>query len=401
MPEQPSTYTNLAGFANEYNNTQNLFYVGQDQRLYWLVWQNGQWTPIDLLTQLNQVHITLPFPIAGNGSRSGTPLSSNAFRAYEAGFLFYVANDSRHLIGLPIPPVTGAPVPVGGSLTEALNPDLTARVGVPPVGPGSPLASYAWESQKSQHVFYIGDDGNVWELYFLVGQVDPKLGGFLWQANNLSVHTGYTGALAPKPGGPLVAYMFESQGTEHVVYIDKGNTIRELYYSGGKWAGNDLLEATGAPAPRGNTHLAGYAAEYEKTQHVVYVAGNGDVQELYWNGAWRKGQPDLTETTGAPKPASNSVLFGWSVEYEKSEHVIYSDTETLWELYHNGGGWGLTDLIASAGSGAPPPVDSATPLAAYPFENQNTDHILYLDQNNQLHELYRSGNAWYAGEKTG
>jgi hypothetical protein len=338
----------------------------------------------------------------GSGTRGGTPFASNAFEAEKSGYLFYIAGNG-HVIGLTIPPAYSAPIPKGTSLAEALNPDLTFRTGAPPAMAGSPLASFAWESQKSQHVFYIGgEDGNVWELYYVAGQIDEKHGGPLWQQNNLSAHTGYSGDLRPRQGGPLVAFMFGNQGTEHVVYIARDQTIRELYYSGGKWAGNSLLEATQAPTPKINSPIAGYVAEYENTQHVVYVAANGDVQELYWNGAWQNRQPDLTVTTGAPQPASNSALFGWSAEYDQSEHVIYSDnSSTLWELYHTSGGWGLTNLSQSAGSGASAPVNSATPLAGYAFEYQKTDHVLYLDQNNQLHELYRSGNAWYAGEKTG
>jgi hypothetical protein len=398
---QPSTDTNLTGFAAEYNNTQNLFYVGEDQRLYWLVWQNGQWVSVDVIKQWAVDQITPPFPMAGNRTRGGTPLASNAFEAQKVGFLFYIANNN-HVIGLPIPQIQGASIPPGSSFTEALNPDLTTRLGVPSAMTGSPLASFAWERQQSQHAFYIGTDGNVWELYYSGDGFDSKRGGLPWQANNLSEDTGYTGALAPKPGGPLVAYMFENQATEHVVYIAKDNTIRELYYSGGHWSGSNLLEATRAPPPSANSPLAGYVAEYENTQHVIYVTDSGDVQELYWNGAWRNGKPDLTQATSAPQPAPGSALFGWSAEYEQSEHVIYSDnTATLWELYHNSSGWGLTNLSVSAGSGAPPPANSATPLAAYSFENQKTDHVLYLDQNNQLHELYHSGNTWYAGEKTG
>ena len=127
-----------------------------------------------------------------------------------------------------------------------------------------------------------------------------------------------------------------------------------------------------------------------------------ETSELCWSGEWHNGQPDLTQTTGAPIPAPDSALCGWAVQYGQSEHIIYCDSDsTLWELYHNSGGWGVTNLSVSAGSGAPAPLNSATPLAAYSFENQHTDHVLYLDQNSQVHELYRSGNAWFAGEKTG
>jgi len=400
---QPAQSTNLTGFAAEYDNSQNIFYVGQDQKPYQLFWQNGQWASVDIIQQwVNDLHIiTLPFPLPGDGSRGDTALASNASESVKIGFLFYISTD-HHVMGLPVPPLQGASIPRGGSIAEALNPDLTARLGTPPAMAGSALISFAWEKQQSQHVFFQGNDGNVWELYCPGLQQDPKRGGLFWQANNLSDDTGYTDDLRPKPGGAMAAYMFENLGTEHVVYIARDNTIRELVYTGGKWSGSNLLEMTGAPAPHPGSQIAGYAAEYENTAHVIYVTGNGDVQELYWNADWHNGQPNLTQTTGAPVPAPDSALCGWAVQYEQSQHIIYCDSgSTLWELYHNAGGWGSTNLSVSAGSGAPAPLSSATPLAAYSFENQHTDHVLYLDRNTQVHEMYRSGNAWFAGEKTG
>ena len=70
----------------------------------------------------------------------------------------------------------------------------------------------------------------------------------------------------------------------------------------------------------------------------------------------------------------------------------------MWELYNTGSGWRSTNLPAAAGSGALPPITPASPLAGYAFDNQSTEHVIYLDSNGQVHELYRAGDAWNAGE---
>lgn len=193
--------------------------------------------------------------------------------------------------------------------------------------------------------------------------------------------------------------MFTNQATEHVFYIAQDNTIRELYYSGGTWHGNNLSAAVPAAVrPARNSPLTAFAAEYENTQHVIYVNENGDVQELYWsNGGWNTGDP-LNLQARASQPASNSALAGYAAEYERTHHVVYVDANNIMhELYHSGGTWTETLLLDSAGSPAPP--RNATPLAgyAYSYANDGTEHVIYIDVDNNVHELYRQGNAWYSG----
>jgi hypothetical protein len=107
----------------------------------------------------------------------------------------------------------------------------------------------------------------------------------------------------------------------------------------------------------------------------------------------------LTQITGAPPPAGNSALAGYAAEYEQTHHVIYIDSNSnIQELYRSGNSWANTTLSVSAGSGATPPLSTASPLAGYAFERERTQHVYYLDANLHVHELYRSGNAWHAGE---
>jgi hypothetical protein len=384
-------YTNLSGCAQNFNDVQLIVFVGSDQKLYQLYWGDNKWAKNDIIANWERdIHVTPLYPKPGNGPRNGTPLALNCFEASQSSYLFYVAevDGQNHIQVLPSPVPQGASVPPGGSAAKAVAPDLTERLGATAAMNGCPLTCYACEKQKSEHVIYVGEDGNVYEIYWTFPDVDKVHGGPLWQINPLSAHTGYTGPLTPKPGGPLVAYMFENEGTEHVVYIAKDNTIRELYYSGGKWTGNNLTRASGAKPPAANSPLAGYACEYENTQHVIYMGDDGDIHEIYNSQGW-KPEHSLTQITNTSQPSHTSALVGYACEYERTEHVVYiANNSNIQELYRSGSSWYTTNLNSSSGSGAPPPVSPASPLAGYSFENQRTEHVVYLDANQQVHELY-------------
>ncbi len=406
---QPATSTTIASCYVKANGTQAFSYVGDDQRLYQLIQQgdpDSNWQTIDVIAQWQSTaNITLPFPRTGTGPRGDGPVVMNTFEAMAGFFLCYI-DQSNHIVVLPYPidDSTYAPPgwPAGGSLAAALYPDITARTGAPPAAPSSGIACYAWESQQSQHVVYVGEDGNVWELYWIVGQYDSTRGGPLWKSNNLSAATGFTGVLGPNmKNGSIAATMFERENSEHVIYIAGDNTIRELYFYDGRWGGNDLSEAAGAKPPATNAALATYAANYEDTLHVVYFGQGDAVHELWWgNGGW---QPDHTISTA--QPAIGTALVGYASEDEQVHHVIYIDVNNdIQEVYHNSGGWSNTTLSFSAGSGATPPLSTASPLAgnsaAY-YDDGQSQHVFYLDDQTRVHELYRFNDQWIAGETAG
>ncbi|HEX3860485.1 MAG TPA: hypothetical protein VHY35_02190 [Stellaceae bacterium] len=396
---QPANTTTIASCKRNPTGNQTAYYVGSDQRLYILSQGGGptsQYVTEDLIAHWqSEAGIGIPYPRTGSGPRGDGPLSANAFESDGVSYLFYI-DQANHIQALSWPIILAGSVviPPGGTLANAMYPDLTVRTGAPPAMAGSPIASFAWEteqlSQRSQHVMYIGSDGNVWELYYLSDQYDQVRGGHLWQSNNLSERTGYTGVLAPKKNGPLVATMFQKEGSEHVIYIAGDNTIRELWFYNGAWGGNNLTEATGALPVEQNTSLCTFACSYEDTLHVIYIGTDDLVHELWWaNGGW---QPD--HTISSNPSASDSALVGYACEFEQSHHVIYVDTkDNIQELYRQGGQWGNTNL--SLVDGASTPIGSATPLAGNSDEIYQSQHIYYLDKSNRILELYRYADDWH------
>ena len=155
----------------------------------------------------------------------------------------------------------------------------------------------------------------------------------------------------PEFFSPLAGYAYEKAGTEHIHYIAADLSIRELAYISGSWVGNNLSVRTNAPPVRtvdghAVSPLVAYASEFENTQHVIYIGiNNGDLQELY---------------------------------------------------HPSGGRWSNTNL-QSVGT----PHMNGTPLAGYSFESERTHHVIYIDFNSNVHELYRSGDTWGSGVVSG
>jgi hypothetical protein len=404
MSTTPAANTNLAGSTWNPGMQQDVIFVGQDNRLYDLNFYrrpgaSNPWSDYDLIELGKQYRkVTAPYPVPGAANpRGGCPLvifsapgvriGSQSFPSQGNLVAYITDNDTVEAMYLD----TGVvPLDLTGrsKTTEGLRPK-----------PGSPLGAWGWQRGQSEHVVYIDQNNHIRELYCNLWQ-----GYEDWQTTDISAESGYTDIDSPRSNSPLVGNVWENQGSQHMFYIAQDNTIREIYYQG-RWIGNNLSRPpTNAPAPAADSPLVAYVCEYENTEHVIYItAETGDVQELWYSlrTGWVAGNPDLTQTTGAPLPAANSALAGYSAEYEQTEHVIYVGNDgALYELYHSGGAWGTTPLNTSAGSGATPPSDG-TPLTGYAFENERTHHVFYIDDGQNVHELYREGSAWYSGVVSG
>jgi hypothetical protein len=96
-----------------------------------------------------------------------------------------------------------------------------------------------------------------------------------WHRNDLTAPTG-----APTAAGDPAGYVFDAQGTQHVVYRDANGHINELWWDANGWHVGDLTAATGAPTAAGDP--AGYVCDAQGTQHVVYRDANGHINELWW-----------------------------------------------------------------------------------------------------------------------
>jgi hypothetical protein len=253
--------------------------------------------------------------------------------------------------------------------------------GAPPAA-GDPMC-FAWERDKTQHVIYRGADNQIHELWFRHG-TDWKYGGAL----------SFT-AGGPPAGGDPFGYSWEGDNTQHIIYRGLDNQIHELWQRhGDKWKYGNAISAV-VNAPLAASDPAGFAWEGDGTQHIIYRAQDNQIHELWQRKGknWEHGGA-LSQFTGATLGAGKPFAYAW--EKDGTQHVVYRGVENqIHELWQRKGqkwqhGGALSQIV-----GAPPAASDATCFA---WEGDGTQHILYLGADNQVHEIwYRKGKNWSYG----
>ncbi|MGB2921459.1 MAG: hypothetical protein WA944_19830 [Mycobacterium sp.] len=339
----------LTGYVLEANHSQHVYYVDAAQqhiRTFW--WDLDGWHLGDVTAAANAVP-------AEPGSLTGI-----ASETANSQHLFYAG--------------------AGGGQVHELRwtadgwqqDNLTASAGAPPSG--STLTGYSIEEQQSHHVFYLRrSDNHVQQLWW-----DSER----WHTQDLSA------AVLSPPGldGAMVSYVDVAQGIQHVFYVGTDSHLYELWSDQDGWHLTDLTAVTGTPAPVPAT-LAGYMFDAQGTQHVYFVGIDGKLYELFSQpDGWQRS--DLSSQTGAPTPAKNP-LAAYAFEAQQTQHVVYQGADgQLYELWWDSSGWQVGNL--TAGLGAPKPAPGR--MFGYAFETQKTQHIMYVTADGgSVHELW-SGN---------
>ena len=275
--------------------------------------------------------------------------------------------------------------------------DLTAATGAPPAG-GGDIAGFVLNAEATQYVIYAApSDHHIHELW------SDATG---WHTEDLTLAAG---APAPDLDGPLVGYAFESDGTRHVIYQSASDRhIDEIWRDRAGWHSQDLTAATGAPAATGD--LAAYAFEAQGTQHVIYEGVSDRHLHELWaeppvfspppNGTgpsttWHT--DDLTALAGAP-PVGGPIA-AYVSEAQGTQHVVYvgRSDQHIYQVSWDAAGRHVEDLTAA--TGAP---EFGEGLAAYSFEAQGTQHVIYGDANypSHLHELWSDATGWHSDDLT-
>jgi hypothetical protein len=289
------------------------------------------------------------------------------------------------------------------------------------------VASYVTDDGR-QHVVYVTEDRQLWELSWLGNQ--PVQGG------NLLAQT-----LAPHPGASLSAYVGHD-GSQHVIYLDQHRRVIELqwsgnaipaaqvaggdadhgfpaddmpicshvnpydnsqhafYLSGGEiielrkatgedWQARSLTRISSGAPPLAVSGPASHVADGQ-TQHVFYVAASGEIIELWWRGNDVPQAENLTQQahapfapifTGVTFPGISSAVASHYVVSENTQHVFFPDGRdgVPWEIWWSGSGpktaENLGKLAGAPSSYSPDPFHSLV-TAAGNQQNQQNQHVI-------------------------
>jgi hypothetical protein len=208
---------------------------------------------------------------------------------------------------------------------------------------GSPIEGYRL-SNDSQHVNYIGTDKHVHELYVTAGAA--------WVDNDL---TEEAGAVPPKATSALDGYRL-SDDSQHVFFIGTDNHVYELYITAGAgWIYNDLTALARAVPPNPTSALDGYRLS-DDSKHVFFIGTDGHVHELQIARGGRWVDNDLTTMAGAVPPKATSALDGFSLSDDSEHVNFIGTDSHVHELTHTGAGWVDNDLTTLAGAVPPIPT---------------------------------------------
>jgi photosystem II stability/assembly factor-like uncharacterized protein len=263
--------------------------------------------------------------------------------------------------------------------------DLTEEAGAVPPTVTSALEGFRL-NDDSQHVFFIGTDGHVYELYITAGAG--------WIYNDL---TALARAVPPTVITALDGYRL-SDDSKHVFFIGTDNHVHELFIArGGRWGDNDLTTLAAAVSPLPTTALAGLPLS-DDSQHVFFIGTDNHVRELdiTFGGSWADN--DLTTLASAVPPILTTALAGYRLS-DDSKHVFFIGTDNhVHELYFTGGaGWADNDLTSVAGAVPPTPT---TALAGFPLSN-DSQHVFFIGTDNHVRELdITSGGSWADNDLT-
>ena len=293
------------GFAWEHDATQHVIYRGADHELHELWFKqagmNPKWQYGGSLTKK-----------AGAPAAAGDPYGF----AWEDDHTMHVVyrGVDGNVHELWFTKDSGGQWKYGGA--------INAKVGAAPAS--GEVAGFVWDHDHSQHIIYHGTDNNIHELWFTKGM----RGGEWKHGGALNAMAG-----GPAAASDAMGFAWESDKTQHVIYRGQDNQINELWFtkaSGGQWKYGGAISAKTA-APLADGMPWGYSWENDKTMHIVYRGQDHQVHELWFakgltGGSWKYGAA-INRIAGAPDADSDPVGFAW--EGDNSQHVIYRGTDNI------------------------------------------------------------------------
>jgi hypothetical protein len=255
-----------------------------------------------------------------------------------------------------------------------------------PIAQGGALTSWVSGVDNLQHVAYIDTKGHVEELYVTIGAA-----GVTWASDDI----GQAPTSAPNAqSGAITSWMSSSDNLQHIAYVGSNGHIIELYMHPGQppWNFDDIGQApTSAPNAQSGA-ITSWMSSSDNLQHIAYVGPNGHIIELYM----QPGQPpwsvdDPTATSGSPG-AQRGALTSWMSVADNTQHVVYIAGNGHVEELHlvigaGGANWKFDDASAMASALQPdnaPPILIGSSVYIQPaWDSSGNSHFMLTRDNGQ------------------
>jgi hypothetical protein len=263
------------------------------------------------------------------------------------------------------------------------------------------LSLFAWGSlygaTGTRHVFYLDSGGHVHQLYSTASG---------WSDVDV---TALTNAPVAVSGSALTTAFDHTTNYAHVYYLGTNHQVYEIYGTGTAWVSDDPSALAGAPVAASGSALTSFIdnSNNNSIPHVFYVGTNQNVYELYFTYTTGWHSDDPTTLSGAPVAAAGSSLTSFLYFFVHS-NVLYSGMQVfylgtnqeVYELVWTGGSaWGVGYPSALAHAPLSAPGSALTSFVDESNINEPIVHAFYLGTNQNVYELYYT-TAWHSDDPT-
>jgi hypothetical protein len=255
--------SSIASLYDNVNHLRFVFYVGTDQHINLAYWY-GSWYSKDLT-------ITSGGPVAA----VGTALSAAKDDARGFEHLYYEGVD-QHIHELY-------------TVTDPNNifaKDDTASANALPAAVNAPITSYYDQTNAIEHVFYLGSDYHLRHLFFTT----------YWQAEDITPLLLLPTAAF---GSSLSSFQDTVGKQQHVFFLGSDQHLYQIYGTAsptgnGTWNYQDVTLADLAPVPALNSPFSSFKDDPDNQQNVFFLGTNQHLYHMYWSGRWS--YEDLSST---------------------------------------------------------------------------------------------------------
>lgn len=383
VKDQPRIVGAPGVLANDMNanGDPRAYYLGDDQHIYQLGWNNGVWNYVDV-TQA-----------AGAPPTNGGAMVATTVRDISEPRVYYIS-PNQHIHELSWSDQNnqwsyrdlkmdagGPPAAVGSALSVTTvnslprvyylaaqsdglhiheyafgnagwsHRDVTDETNAPPVAPGNPLSATAITSDDPR-VYYLAADRHIHEL--------------AWRSlTNVWYHRDVTadGGGLPVAGNVLATTTVDS--LPRVYYLSDDQHVHEMNWGVNGWSDIDVTANAGAPPTVAGSALGAATVRDVGEPRVYYLSADQHVRELAWsnqNQMWV--DQDLTTRTGGPPAINGSVVSAVAVNLLPHVYYLAADQHVYELSFDSNNEWVYDDLTNITGSPIPDVGSPVAPTAA-------------------------------------
>jgi hypothetical protein len=234
-----------------------------------------------------------------------------------------------------------------------------------------------------------------------VAELTDKGNGICLLASWAAIAAGEPLLVVPLANGSQPSQPF-SNDQQHLNYLSQDGQVHELLYSGsGPWKHNVLSGPSFASVaqnllPVATSGLDGYATPWNKQEHVNYLGRDSKVHELYYTdgGNWQHNVLNDLASADDSLAVFLSPLDGYATLWNNQQHVNYigQDGQVHELLYSDPGPWQHNVLsgpsFANVAQNLLPVTGSILDGYATPWNAQQ--HVNYIGKDGKVHELWYS-----------